>query len=125
MQRLFWLQGHREPHVFEVLDSIVEEHGAKWFQDTACLLLRGLGYCVDREVLVPNRGDGKRGRVDIVAAKPFILIAIELDHTIPRRKSIFKVQQIKGATMRLVYCRRAANEARVRKYLERRSNQNK
>jgi hypothetical protein len=117
MQRQFWVEGVREELVFKALDSIREEHGSRWFEDTACHLLRGLGYMVSRQVIVPDRGDGLRGKVDIVAAKPFVLLALEIDRCTPRTKSIFKVRQIKGATMRLVYCRQAVNERRMQKFL--------
>lgn len=120
MQRQFWLEGCREELVLSALDSISGEHGSLWFEDTACHLIRGLGYSVRRQVIVPNRGDGMRGRVDIVAEKPFALLAIELDRCIPRKKSIFKVRQIPNATMRLVYCRCAVSESRMQRFLERR-----
>lgn len=119
MRRQFWLKGVDEPLVLQALDSITAEHGSRWFEDTAYHLLRGLGFDVLRQVVVPDRGDGRRGRVDLVAYKETALIAIELDRCWPRKKSIFKVQQIKNATTQLVYCRCPISEDREKKFWRR------
>lgn len=43
------------------------------------------------EQLVPNRGDGRRGKIDIVAKKDGLVYAIEIDRKSPRQKSIYKI----------------------------------
>lgn len=83
---------------------------AKAFERHACNSLQKIGYDVQRQVYVPDRGDGYGGFVDMVASKGDVKAAIELDCVNPRKKSIFKVNQIPGATFRLVYCRKPSNK---------------
>lgn len=75
------------------------------FEDMVASELQALGYAIIRQHWVPNRGDGKRGKVDLVAEKGPVRAAIELDRRSPRQKSIFKVNQVKDATFRVVFCR--------------------
>lgn len=117
MQREFWLEGVKDDLILRTLDSITSERGFKWFEDEACRLLRIIGYTIHRQFVVENRGDGYRGKIDIIAVKPPVLAAIELDAYVPRKKSIFKVRQVKDATMRLVYCRRSVSSERRNRYL--------
>ena len=53
--------------------------------------LNNLGYKCEIEFKVQNRGDGRSGRIDIVAYKDSIKLAIEVDRMSPRNKSIFKL----------------------------------
>ena len=46
---------------------------------------------MSREVLCPNRGDGRPGRIDLVAERGDELIAFELDDRSPRSKSAAKL----------------------------------
>jgi hypothetical protein len=109
MKRAFWLSGDPIPWVFALLDRIPGRGKASFFEDDTALGLRAFGYRVIRQFIVPSRGDRMRGRIDILASRAAFgeLLALELDGAVPRKKSIFKVQQVKGATTRLVYCREA------------------
>lgn len=51
------------------------------------------GCKVRDEVEVPNRGDGRKGKVDLVIDEPE-KIAIEVDRRSVRQKSIFKMAQL-------------------------------
>lgn len=82
-------------------------HTAAVFMHQLGWLLAESGYLVRREVLVENRGDGHRGRVDLVAERDGCRVAIECDRKTARRKSIMKLGQV-PATGRLVVCREAA-----------------
>lgn len=50
------------------------------------------GWAVQCEVQVPDRGDGRVGRIDLVATRGPDVVAIELDRKTPRQKSIFKLE---------------------------------
>jgi len=50
------------------------------------------GAQIEREVCVPDRGDGRRGKIDIVAHYKEKTYAIEIDWMSPRKKSIHKIQ---------------------------------
>jgi hypothetical protein len=68
--------------------------------------LTKLGFSCDREVAVPERGDGKSGRLDLVATSPMGLrAAIELDDLTPRYKSMMKIGAF-GADLGIVGLRR-------------------
>jgi hypothetical protein len=60
------------------------------------------GFTVVREYPVPDRGDGRRGQIDLVVLEPFRM-ALELDTASPRRKSFIKLKTISGE--RYVYLR--------------------
>lgn len=63
---------------------------AKEFSNFVCSFLKS--GTIQKEVYVPNRGDGRSGRIDIVYKKNGKIIAIELDRIVPRKKSIFKLK---------------------------------
>jgi Holliday junction resolvase len=63
------------------------------------------GYDVTGEVPVTDRGDGRRGRVDLVATRGGETVAIECDRLSPRRKSVVKLGQIEGASALVVALR--------------------
>ena len=47
-----------------------------------------------KEVLVEDRGDGRKGRIDLIVNEAgYSQIAIELDRKTPRKKSIFKLKK--------------------------------
>lgn len=60
--------------------------------------LKDAGYVVSREFRVPARGDGRRGKIDLVVWRESEdeRIAIELDHRSPRKKSLFKLRAFPG-----------------------------
>lgn len=53
--------------------------------------LRRAGYAVRREVHVENVGDGRTGRIDLVASKDGRVYAIEVDRKRPRKRSLRKL----------------------------------
>ncbi|HEY2459610.1 MAG TPA: hypothetical protein VGI16_02335 [Candidatus Acidoferrum sp.] len=73
-----------------------ERSTARLFHAAMEKSLRERGWRVHREVQVPNRGDGIRGRIDLVATQADIRVAIELDNVITRKKSRFKLSQFEG-----------------------------
>lgn len=53
------------------------------------------GYLCQREYTVADRGDGRRGKIDLyVTNENGAACGIELDHKSPREKSILKLQQL-------------------------------
>lgn len=64
--------------------------GALEFENFICEKLSKFGK-VFRQVGVENRGDGRKGKIDIVFAYRGLLIPIELDRKTIREKSRFKV----------------------------------
>lgn len=105
MRRL-WFSGSLIEDVMLLLEATPDDGRAVVFERAVRDGLKKLGFTVRQNVIVPNRGDGFRGKVDIVAERGNERAAIELDAATPREKSIFKVKQVTGATLRLVYCRR-------------------
>lgn len=63
-------------------------------RDRVAQILGRSGWCATTEVRVPDRGDGRPGRIDIVLARAggHPEVAIELDCKTPRAKSLFKVR---------------------------------
>jgi hypothetical protein len=53
------------------------------------------GFTVIREYPVPDRGDGRRGQIDLVVLEPFRM-ALELDTVNPRKKSVIKLNTFSG-----------------------------
>lgn len=70
--------------------SVPDDAGAA--QRCIAEVLAGDGWAVQREVRVPTRGDGRGGRVDVVASCCGQEVAIEVDRERPRRKSVVKLR---------------------------------
>lgn len=67
---------------------------SKLFEDFVYKQLLPLGK-VTRQFRVPNRGDGRPGKIDFVVELPSgALVAIEVDRKTPRQKSIFKTRSL-------------------------------
>lgn len=84
------------PSVRELLQGIVDRStatSAAEFHAFVAGELRGIGWAVEEEVEVPDRGDGRCGRVDLLVTAP-VRVAIELDRGSVRTKSVNKLQQI-------------------------------
>jgi len=64
---------------------------AKEFEDLVVDIFKKQGYKIKRQVEVPDRGDARKGRIDIVVEKDGNKIALELDWKSPRVKSKFKL----------------------------------
>jgi hypothetical protein len=83
--------------VFESIRCVIE--GVERTDDSGLLqtriaeALRKDGWVVDREVEVNDRGDGRRGFVDLGACKNGIDVGIEIDRENARAKSIRKLSQ--------------------------------
>lgn len=83
------------------------KHEAGAFHRRAQHVLEAAGWQTRREVLVPNRGDGRRGRIDLEAVRDGQRVLIELDHMSPRKKSLAKLRAM-PAHGRLVVLRNPA-----------------
>lgn len=79
-----------------VFDGLTIPDNAKAAHDKVIEWLTGLGYDCQREVYVDDRGDGRRGRIDLVAINDKHMLAIEIDQLTPREKSVFKLKQVDG-----------------------------
>lgn len=104
MTRIAYLSGSIDASLKSYLESIpllhADELHAKVLFD-----LKAMGYQVKRDYLIQNRGDGRRGKLDVLATRDDEVIALELDHATPRRKSILKVNNCPNATARIIVCR--------------------
>jgi hypothetical protein len=93
--------GGTEMNVFqEIVEAVSrttlhQRSDAKKFQRALENELRAKGWKVLREFCVKDRGDGVRGRIDLVVTNPTRL-AIELDRVGVRKKSRFKLSQFDG-----------------------------
>lgn len=67
---------------------------AKTAQNEIVKHLESQGFKCISEYKVNSRGDDRSGRIDIVAIKGELKLAIEVDNVTPRNKSIFKLKQI-------------------------------
>lgn len=63
------------------------------FEDIVVTLLNKKGK-TRRRVFVEDRGDGRRGKVDILYEDEKGTVGIEVDYATPRKKSIFKLQSM-------------------------------
>lgn len=88
-----------------MIDTQTYSDDAAHFHREVAAMLEGVGWEVSREVRVQDRGDGKRGRIDIVARKDGRTAAIELDCRSARFKSLHKLASI-AADVRVVILRR-------------------
>jgi hypothetical protein len=64
--------------------------------------LTALGFQCQPDFPVADRGDGKPGRVALVADKAPLRLAIELGKAMPSYKSLYKLGQVLGATRAIV-----------------------
>lgn len=72
--------------------------------DGVIVALSDAGWRVLVEQRVMSRGDGRSGRVDVIATRGAEVVAIECDRLTPRAKSIHKLRHV-SATGRLVLLR--------------------
>lgn len=91
--------------VVERLAALPDDLTAKAFHDQAEQALALIGFRCSREVVVDNRGDGQRGRLDLVAERGAERLALELDDRSPRQKSVTKLAGVLGGTVRVVVLR--------------------
>ena len=77
---------------------------ASKFQDFIDSQFKKAGFETQREVPVPDRGDGSSGRIDLIARRGTEVVAVELDAGRPREKSQTKLLAY-PATRRLIVLR--------------------
>jgi hypothetical protein len=80
----------------KIFDGLTVPDDAKAAHDKITEWLGNLGYDCHKEIWVDDRGDGRRGRIDIVASNNAHTLAIEIDRLTPREKSVFKLKQVNG-----------------------------
>ena len=81
-----------------------EEMKSKDFENLVCDLLKNIGE-IKRQVWVNDRGDGRRGKIDLVIKKENEKVGVEIDRISPRKKSIFKLNQLQNMTGLLLIVR--------------------
>lgn len=90
------------PRDFDDLCGICVTDNARAAQKEVASWLKGRGYSCTLEVPVADRGDGRTGRIDLVAERDDIRVAIEIDRESPREKSLFKLRQFDCAKVVIV-----------------------
>lgn len=94
--------------IYDILENLkgkdFGEMKAREFENLLAEEFLSAGFVVDRQVSVPNRGDGRKGRIDLVVCTPTEKIGIEIDRTSARKKSIFKLREL-AADRRIIVLR--------------------
>lgn len=85
------------------IDKDYRDTDSASFENEIFWYLKGFGQVI-RQYRVPDRGDGRMGKIDFVVFTPNQKIAIEVDRKTPRKKSIFKVKSV-AADRRIVLTR--------------------
>lgn len=84
-------------YVAGVLEGKLSGDSALEFHDSAIATLQAAGLDVHREHPVPERGDGREGRIDIVVTDGNgTRCGIELDRISPRQKSLLKLGAVES-----------------------------
>lgn len=84
-------------YVAGVLEGKLSGASALEFHDSAIATLQAAGLEVHREYQVPERGDGREGRIDIVVTDGNgTRCGIELDRISPRQKSLLKLGAVES-----------------------------
>lgn len=78
-------------NIKELIQGAIELTNSKDLHSEIIQILTENGYKCTKEVKVPNRGDGRGGRIDVVASKVGEKVAIEIDRKTPRKKSLYKL----------------------------------
>lgn len=91
------------PLTREVLSLVRKDQDmtSKEYQGHVRSLLESNGFQVKPEWHVADRGDGRSGRINLMAFKYGMSIAIEIDTYTAKKKSLFKLSQ-SGANEQLV-----------------------
>jgi len=84
--------------VAELFNGLAITDHAKTAQYEIAEHLRSKGYTVVLEHPVPDAGNGTSGRIDIIATRKNERLAIEVDRSSPRDKSMFKLKSMSGYT---------------------------
>lgn len=100
LQRIFIRNGTRDERLKLALDALASAvpRTAVETQADAVRKLEAAGFDVQTEHWVTDRGDGRRGRIDVVArdASGECVVGIELDNEVVREKSILKLSRLPG-----------------------------
>ncbi len=75
---------------------------AKELQDTTERILSEHGFTVRRDFLVADRGDGTPGKIDLLAQRATVRLAIECDKYVTREKSKIKLRQVDAVRLVLL-----------------------
>ncbi|MBE2898105.1 hypothetical protein HPC37_04515 [Pasteurellaceae bacterium 20609_3] len=71
--------------IADLVEGKFNSDNAKELHDDVEQLLKFHGFSVEREYLVDDRGDGYRGRVDLVVERDGVKVGVELDFKNPRK----------------------------------------
>ncbi|MCK9320000.1 hypothetical protein [Methanoculleus sp.] len=100
----------------ELFERLVLTDNAKIAHYETVKYLENLGFECQKEYRVPDRGDGRSGRIDIIAFKGNLQIAIEIDRLSPRAKSIYKLKELPDGFIKCVICRKVAKYRKVKDF---------
>jgi hypothetical protein len=81
----------------KIIEKVTISDDAKQARGLIASALSGSGFDCSKEFRVENRGDGKRGKIDIYASKGGVNYAIEINGDTLRQKSVFKLGQVDSA----------------------------
>jgi hypothetical protein len=81
----------------KTIEKVTIPDDAKQARGLIAGALSDSGFDCSKEFRVENRGDGKRGKIDIYASKSGLNYAIEINGDTLRQKSVFKLGQVDGA----------------------------
>jgi len=82
--------------IIEIFKGLVVSDNAKHAQNQTIAHLSNLGFKCCPEYRVKSNGRGKAGRIDIVAIRGNLRLAIEFDRHSPREQSIYKLRLMQG-----------------------------
>lgn len=104
--RVAWARGSVPTDVKCAVGRLPTCDSAVAFSNRVQAALSSIGFDLETEWRVPDRGDGRFGKIDVVATRGDEVIAIELDRKSARKKSVYKLLNgIPHATVRVVFCR--------------------
>lgn len=83
--------------LYQLFSTLTVTDNARIAHEEVVQFLERHGFKCEKEHFVIDRGDGRRGRVDVYAVRGNLKLAIEIDERTIRKKSIFKLRQIKDA----------------------------
>jgi hypothetical protein len=96
-------------NIAELFKDLTVTDNAKQAQRETVKYLTKLGFNCIMEYQVDDRGNGWNGYIDIVAIKDNIKLAIEFDRHSPRKKSIYKLNQLDKSYQKIVLLRGYGN----------------
>ena len=95
------LDEQEQQHVVEgllaVLGALVVEDNAARAQAAVARWLERAAFSVEWEVLLDHWTDGRRWRLDLLASRGQLRLAIEIDREIPRAKALRKLRRVPSA----------------------------